>query len=559
MFNPQMVQLSSTSGQTNAIPFAIPQTGKQQQFPFGMANPMMFLPQQTPPNLVSPAQMPMTMPALSPIPLQPQVSTHSTQSDRGEGESAEGETTNKNLTTSPMFPPQTFQPIPMMANPMMMNFNGQQQVSPNLIPMIQVQTPNGPAFQPVYYVNPDMQTQKSFLTPEQHPVQRSDSAASSLGRSTSFDGSDSGDPHRYQHSNSLIRHHSSTESRDGYSDCSNSRLGSGSEFFEGSFCSDVETDDNSKKEETSSKMFYPPGFGGSSGSFDGMVSSMSSLSTSHSYSRKSSDGKRKKSQGDRSYSKRYYQDGKKRPTSKERQEELFKTELCNYWINGQKCRFGKRCIFAHGQHELRLPKRKIERKRLQPPFRKKVVSTLNKLSNENADSMISTLLCSAVEEIRNDKEKSLIFTKALFNKAVNDTELCECFAETWRKLLNIHPMAQVFANQMQDLLISEYMEPRRKECALNAMAFAAELCAKKTLKSEETAHKILSEMFQDGQASEKNVELWCKLIESLKNTVDTNKYFPQLTAMKTRFNARMRFMIMDLEDLKKRNWVRRRQ
>jgi len=295
-----MVQLSSTSGQTNAIPFAIPQTGKQQQFPFGMANPMMFLPQQTPPNLVSPAQMPMTMPALSPIPLQPQVSTHSTQSDRGEGESSEGETTNKNLTTSPMFPPQTFQPIPMMANPMMMNFNGQQQVSPSLIPMIQVQTPNGPAFQPVYYVNPDMQTQKSFLTPEQHPVQRSDSAASSLGRSTSFDGSDSGDPHRYQHSNSLIRHHSSTESRDGYSDCSNSRLGSGSEFFEGSFCSDVETDDNSKKEETSSKMFYPPGFGGSSGSFDGMVSSMSSLSTSHSYSRKSSDGNLKEIEATRS-------------------------------------------------------------------------------------------------------------------------------------------------------------------------------------------------------------------------------------------------------------------
>jgi hypothetical protein len=314
-----------------------------------------------------------------------------------------------------------------------------------------------------------------------------------------------------------------------------------------------------KKNEESSKMFYPPGFGGSSGSFDGMVNSMTNLSTSHSFSRRSSevDKKRKKSQGDRNYSKRYYQDGKKRPTSKERQEELFKTELCNYWINGQKCRFGKRCIFAHGQHELRLPKRKMERNRLRPPFRKKVISTLNKLTPANADSLISSLLCTAVEEICNDKEKSMIFTKALFNKAVNETSLHSVYAKVWQKLLNIHPMAQVFATQMQELCVAEYNMPRHKEAGHGAMQFVAALCAKKTLKSEETAHKILSEMFQDGQASEKNIELWCKLIESSKNSVNTNKYFPQLTAMKTRFNARMRFMIMDLEDLKKRNWVRR--
>lgn len=510
-----------------------------QQFPYGMT-PMIFS-HGVHPNAVSPVQLPMQMP-LNPIPLRAQAS------ETSEGETGEPTTTGYKIKNTPQFPPQAFQPIQLMnlGNPMIMNYNGQtvpNQVQPSLIPMIQVQTANGPVLQPVYYV-PEVQ---KFLTPEQHPVQRSESVASSVGRSTSFDGSevsDSGDPHHRLHSNSMIRHHSSCDSS--YSDRSNSRLGS--EYFEGSFDGDETVKSN-----------YPPGFGGSStGSFDGMVNSMNNLSTSQSFSRKSSeDKKRKKSQGDRSYSKRYYQDGKKRPTSKERQDELFKTELCSYWINGQKCRFGKRCIFAHGQHELRMPKRKIERNRLRPPFRKKVVSTLNKLNESNADSMISTLLCSAVEDIRNDKEKALIFTKALFNKAVNEADLIGCYSEVWRKLLNIHPLAQVFASQMQNLFMQEYSEPRHKEAGLGAMAFAAELCAKKTLKSEETVHKILSEMFQDGQASEKNVELWCKLIESLKNNVDTNKYFPQLTAMKTRFNARMRFMIMDLEDLKKRNWVKR--
>lgn len=44
---------------------------------------------------------------------------------------------------------------------------------------------------------------------------------------------------------------------------------------------------------------------------------------------------------------------KKRPTSIERQKENYKTELCKFWADGKICRFRKKCIFAHGQHELR--------------------------------------------------------------------------------------------------------------------------------------------------------------------------------------------------------------
>lgn len=544
---PQMAHVSSTTGQ---IPFPVMNQGKSPQFGFApnqaMA-PMMFLPASTPPhvpqNFGSPGMPAMQVP-LQPIPLQPQTSVASNVSET-DGETAEGETC-KPHTTTPMF--QSFQPIQLMnmANPMIMNYNGQAP-SPNLIPchVLPVQTPNGPMLQPVYYV-PQTTDMPGLRVPEQHPVQRQDSSASaSVGRSTSFDGSeisDSGDAHRY-HSNSLVRHHSSGDSRDGYgSDCSNSRLGS--EYFEGSFCSE------NGEEEVNSKKF-PPGLNiGSSSSFVS-DSSYSTRKSSH-----SEEKPRKKSQ-DR-YSKRYQysQDGKKRPTSKERQEELFKTELCNYWINGQKCRFGKRCIFAHGQHELRQAKRKIERNRLGPRTEKKIVSSLSKLTKPNFDSLSTQILCTAVEEIRGNKQKSLVFCKAVFNKAVNQPELSDSFADMWRKLLNIHPMAQTFANQMQGLCLAEYNNPCHEASGLATMSLIASFCAKKTLKGEETAHKILSDMFSEN-ASEKNVELWCKLIESLKNNVDTNKYINQLTAMKTRFNARVRFTIMDLEDLKKRNWVRR--
>merc|ERR1719195_2091422 len=160
---------------------------------------------------------------------------------------------------------------------------------------------------------------------------------------------------------------------------------------------------------------------------------------------------------------------KKRPTSKERQEELYKTELCNYWINGQKCRFGKRCIFAHGQHELRMPKRKVERNRMRPPFRKQVISILNKLSESNFETLSTELLCSAVEDVRNDERLSLDLVKAVFNKALSDLERQKMYAEVWRKLLNVHPMSQKMGNQMMQVCLFEYSKPRHKNAGVGTM------------------------------------------------------------------------------------------
>ncbi|VDM92233.1 unnamed protein product [Onchocerca ochengi] len=38
----------------------------------------------------------------------------------------------------------------------------------------------------------------------------------------------------------------------------------------------------------------------------------------------------------------------------QRNRELYKTALCDFWSNGMPCRYGERCWFAHGPHELRI-------------------------------------------------------------------------------------------------------------------------------------------------------------------------------------------------------------
>jgi hypothetical protein len=512
----------------------------------------------------SPYQMYATPSSRPPLPiLQTTPSCSSVASDStthtGEGQASSPPT--------PLYPQTNFQPVQMVAQPPMMQ--------QPLIPVIQVQTPNGPQFQPLYYV-PDQPFQspiqfgKHFLAPEQHPLmQQTESQKSKGSRSGSWSGdgrsasfsrdgsemSDSGDkyyPLSLQQTSSL-RRTSSDASRDGYgSDCSNSWRGS-------EYTLHSDEDPSKVHHSESAKMFYPTQPRKMNPHGEKGRSSPPQYAPKYTNEQKSPHNLTP--EHNKGYPPAYHNSSdsrasKKRPTSKERQEELYKTELCNYWINGTKCRFGKRCIFAHGQHELRMPKRKAERNRLRPPFHKQMETILNKLTESNFDSVSVDFLCSAVEDIRNNDQLSLVLTKALFKKAISENDLQSLLSEIWRKLLNIHPMAETLAKQMMEQCLLEYSKPRHKNSGAGAMKWIAELCKKKVPHSQDIVHKILSDMFVDDQDG-RNVELWCKLIESLKNTVDTNKYFPQLNKLKKRFSAKIRFIIMDLEDLKKRNWVPR--
>merc|ERR1719499_1196182 len=395
--------------------------------------------------------------------------------------------------------------------------------------MVTIQTPNGPILQPVVYpIHYPEQFTPCVVTPEQHPVQAELHRKKFASRSTSFDGSersvsDSGDNKYFT---SSLQRHSSEISRDGYgSDTfvdNRSRLGS-EHFTEGSEISEGESPKKHPRRSITpeSNQRYI------------------TLNHSKSFERRSSHG------------------SAKRPTSKERQEELYKTELCNYWINSEKCRFGKRCIFAHGQHELRMPKRKLERKRLQAPLRKQIHSLLSKINENNFETLCTELLCAVVEDVRDNERDSNMVVKTIFNRVVSQdgASKMRLIAEAWKKLLNVHPMCQTFAAQMCDLCMNEYEHPKHKTEGLQTMLWVAEMCKQKVVTSQDLMTKILSDMFNNEQSNEQKVEMWCKLIEALKNTVDTSKYFEPLARMKTKSSSRIRYMIMDLEDSKKRHWV----
>jgi hypothetical protein len=428
---------------------------------------------------------------------------------------------------TPIATQMAFQPVQLNMMPNMVG-----QMIPQLPQMmVTIQTPNGPILQPVYPVAqfPEQFQPCIVTTPEQHPVQQAELHRKKFAsRSTSFDGSersvsDSGDNKYFTTS---LQRHSSEISRDGYgSDTfvdNRSRLGS-EHFTEGSEISEEESPKKQPRRSITpeSNQRYI------------------TLSHSKSFERRSSHG------------------SAKRPTSKERQEELYKTELCNYWINSEKCRFGKRCIFAHGQHELRMPKRKLERKRLQAPLRKQIHTLLSKINENNFETLCTELLCAVVEDVRDNERDSNMVVKTIFNRVISQdgASKMRLIAEAWKKLLNVHPMCQTFAAQMCDLCMKEYEHPKHKSVGIQTMLWVAEMCKQKVVTSQDLMTKILSDMFNENQSSEQKVEMWCKLIEALKNTVDTSKYFEPLARMKTKSSSRIRYMIMDLEDSKKRHWV----
>lgn len=245
----------------------------------------------------------------------------------------------------------------------------------------------------------------------------------------------------------------------------------------------------------------------------------------------------------------------KQPTSKERREELYKTELCNAWVNGKKCRFQDRCIFAHGQAELRTAPRKMERNRYRPPVQKHVTSLLNKITEENFGTITTEFLSACVEGIHKEGKESFAIVRALFAKACIEESFRHIYASMWRKLLNIHPLYKEFERQMFELCLCEYGKPRNKRFGLGCMCWIAELVSRNEF-NQDIVKRILDDMLHENP-KEMNVELWCKLCEQLGDTIDTSKYFDRLAAFKEGFGTRIRFMIMDLEDLRSRNWMPR--
>merc|ERR1719394_1710131 len=315
-----------------------------------------------------------------------------------------------------------------------------------------------PLLQPVF-IMPEMHSasaspQNAFLGlpgQVQHPMmQRSRSDSSySRGRrvsrsNSSLDGSEISDQMNNSNSKSL-RRFSSGQSDGGYGSDYNfdNRSRMGSDYF---------TDEDHNDEEPKYEVQSP----------DQRRHERTARTARNSFEGNQNYHHKCKTASDNHHYRHYDRNGKKRPTSKERQEELYKTELCNAWINQRKCRFGQRCIFAHGQHELRMPKRKIERNKMRPPVQKQVIAILNKLTEANSENMITEFLTVCVEQIRSNEEEVKGVVRALFNKAVTEKSYRSLYANAWRKLLLVHPSTEQFRSAMFEMCLLEYATPRSK-------------------------------------------------------------------------------------------------
>lgn len=422
-------------------------------------------------------------------------------------------------------PAQFVQPMVFPQGPM-----GQQQM-PHFVPCV---VPGGhyqpSAFQPMMFVQqPNL---VMFNQPEQHPISISMRSDSSHSRHESFDGSELSD----MKSNSLRRFSSDHSNKDGYgSDYwdNRSRIGSEQHEDEGPPYHQEPNNDQETK------------------NFDGSQShsSQGNYNNKRYYKPRENQYKGRERSQSRSGS-------QNRPTSRERQEEMYKTELCSAWVNQRKCRFGHRCIFAHGLHEIRTAKRKQTRQKMRPALKKYVTAMLNKLTEANFDEISTEFLTVCVEEVgeQNLNKDGTAIMKTYFNKAVAHKELRESLAECLTKLFKVHPNRDAFREAMSTACYTEYCKPRNKTFGLGTMEWMAMLITKDLI-NEQIVHRILEQM-KDAQPEQLKVELWCKILELMGNRIDSTEYFEELIKFKT-ISTRVRYMIMDLEDLKKNNWVMR--
>lgn len=477
-----------------------------------------------------------------------QITTTSDVVESEGGAAAEGQASQPEIMTQQFLsdsqpqmqaaPQQFVQPFVFSQVPMHMPMQPMQHFTPYVPYVIQgsVQpfTPGmspgvSPGFSPMLVMQPPLQS-VSLAPPEQHPVMRSDSSHSRRGRSnSSYDGGEhSGDPK----SNSLQRF-SSDLSRDGF----------GSDLWDNR--SRAGTDQDDDKTDGKGQMQF---------SYVQDPNTMYFVSNNTNHINNNNTGNRHNgpvySGRTRSSRERSRSSSQKRPTSKERQEELYKSELCSAWVNQRKCRFGHRCIFAHGQHELRTAQRKQDRQKNRPPLKAYVTGLLTNLTDSNADTKMTEFLTVVVEDIRdhNQEKNGVEVISVLQQKAINHPDWRSFFAECFSKLLRTYPNPEFFKKSMFDLCLSEYQTARNKKTALGNIEWLSEL-VKRNILNKDVVHKILDDMYSQ-DVEQLKVEVWCKLMAGCGNNVNTEKYFEKLSSFKT-MGSRIRSTIMDLEDLQR--------
>jgi len=190
---------------------------------------------------------------------------------------------------------------------------------------------------------------------------------------------------------------------------------------------------------------------------------------------------------------------------------------------------------------------------MRPVLKKHITGLLNKITDKNFDEIATEYLTIFVEEIRENRNnlntdgKSAL--KALINKANVEKEARSRYVGVLRKLFKSHPDVHRLKELTSSICFSDYDKHKTRSVAIENINLICSFVDQELI-DDTIVHRILDQV-KEGNFKDLQVELWCKLITNMGHRIDASVYMNELSKCKT-LSSRIRFMIMDLEELLKR-------
>jgi translation initiation factor 4G len=185
-----------------------------------------------------------------------------------------------------------------------------------------------------------------------------------------------------------------------------------------------------------------------------------------------------------------------------------------------------------------------------------VIGILNKLCVSNFDKLSSELL---QIDIPNDELLEEI-VKSIFNKAVYEPHFGEIYSKLCLCFGNFNVKFKQFMLTICQKEFEKSPSDETRKTMVGNILFIGQLF-KKQMISEQIVHYCIRKLLEE--PTDFNIECVCKLLEiagnKIKQNIDEN--FEKLTLFsenKNLLSSRHRFMIKDILDLKKNNWVSRK-
>ena len=210
---------------------------------------------------------------------------------------------------------------------------------------------------------------------------------------------------------------------------------------------------------------------------------------------------------------------------------------------------------------------------------KEVTGILNKLSKDNFNSLSEKLYDIEI----NNKPLVQNVIEVIFQKAVSEPHFGEVYAHLCKKLSNktycdnsinfkreILTQCQKEFEKEKTEITDEQLIYKLKMKSLGNIKFVGELFIKSMVSHAiifQCIHTLFTDIKENKKSKNENIECICKLITTIGKYLDKEEYKKRLEKYLNLLEKmsddklndfRSRFMIKDLLDLKKNNWVSRR-